>query len=99
VRDHTLSVRAYRLQHDLHGEKFLYEIGLWTGVRLTLVDVYDDFVERKKCTAIERLPSSEKKELWERALTYRRDGVEDKDYLMELSKALYGFDQYLKQCK
>jgi hypothetical protein len=100
MMDFMAVARTYKLQHQVQGEKFFYEVGQYTSIRLCLVDMYEKLVMEKKCTEIEKLQSEDKRRLWDLATLYRRvlvpGAVEDKEYLKELCRAIHGFECYLK---
>jgi hypothetical protein len=96
MTDFLFIAKSYKCQYEIEKEKFLYQVGQWTSIRMILLEVYKIYTKDKKCEEIEKLPSEEKKRLWKMAWQYRRDGVEDQEYLMELCRALYALEIYLK---
>jgi dTDP-4-amino-4,6-dideoxygalactose transaminase len=96
MKEYSHLMKAYKLRYEIEGQNFLREIGQWTSIRQILVESYKDLVKNKKCKTIEELPSDEKRRIWSMAHRLRREREEGNEYMMELCRALYGFEAYLK---
>jgi hypothetical protein len=75
-------------------EEFLKQIGKFASIRGSLVQLYYQLLKVGKCTRIDDLPEAEKVELWTEAR--RISEVQEKNYLIEVCKALQGFGAFIQ---
>jgi hypothetical protein len=91
---HETLLYQYKKICDENPEEFMKQIGSFQSVRGILVDTYRELVKAGKCKKIEELEPDEKRELWETAKAFSI--IQEKNYLIEVSKALHGFGSWIK---
>jgi hypothetical protein len=91
---HDRILYQYKIICDQNPDEFMRQVGNLKSVRGILTDTYRELVKEGKCKKIEDLEPEEKRELWETAKTYSI--IQEKNYLIEVSKALHGFGSWIK---
>jgi hypothetical protein len=91
---HETLLYQYKKICDENPDEFMRQVGSFQSVRGILTETYRELVKEGKCQKIEDLEPEEKRELWETAKTYSI--IQEKNYLIEVSKALHGFGSWIK---